>query len=183
MTLTPEQQLVVEQNMGLVGKVIKDKVHGLGQGTAFAYEDLFQIGCIGLCKAAATDKGGCFSTYAYRLIWNEICDALIKATWISSHEYGREHSEHLQPLLEDEAPDVFYLSDLKIMMEQVQARACGTVAKGIRCLELQAEGYDSKEIGKRLGENPATVRLWMTRGRRFLREQPEFKQYIKEVTA
>ena len=30
---------------------------------------------------------------------------------------------------------------------------------------------------------PATVRLWMTRGRRFLREQPEFKQYIQEVTA
>ena len=25
-------------------------------------DDLFQIGCIGLCKAAATDKGGCFST-------------------------------------------------------------------------------------------------------------------------
>ena len=78
MTLTPEQQRVVEQNMGLVGKVIQDKVHGLGQGTAFAYEDLFQIGCIGLCKAAATDKGGCFSTYAYRVIWNEICDALIR---------------------------------------------------------------------------------------------------------
>ena len=42
-------------------------------------DDLFQIGCIGLCKAAATDKGGCFSTYAYRLIWNEICTALILA--------------------------------------------------------------------------------------------------------
>ena len=48
---------------------------------------------------------------------DEICDALIKATWISSHEYGREHSELLQPLMEDEAPDVFYLSDLKIMMD------------------------------------------------------------------
>ena len=42
--------------------------------------DLFQIGCIGLCKAAATDRGGNFSTYAYRLIWNEICSALVHAT-------------------------------------------------------------------------------------------------------
>ena len=41
----------------------------------YSHDDLYQIGCIGLCKAAATDKGGCFSTYAYRLIWNEICDA------------------------------------------------------------------------------------------------------------
>lgn len=30
------------------------------------YDDVFQIGCIGLCKAAAIDKGGTFSTYAYR---------------------------------------------------------------------------------------------------------------------
>ena len=65
MRLTCEQQTIVEENMGLVGKVIKDKVHGLGQDTAFCYDDLFQIGCIGLCKAAATDKGGCFSTYAF----------------------------------------------------------------------------------------------------------------------
>ena len=29
MTLTTEQQKKVEENLGLVGKVIKDKVHGL----------------------------------------------------------------------------------------------------------------------------------------------------------
>ena len=48
--------------MGLVGKVIKDKVHGVNGLGIYTYDDLFQIGCIGLCKAAATDKGGCFST-------------------------------------------------------------------------------------------------------------------------
>ena len=30
MALTPMQMQVVEKNMGLVGKVIKEKVHGLG---------------------------------------------------------------------------------------------------------------------------------------------------------
>ena len=78
MKLTAEQQRKAEENMGLVGKVIADKVHGTYFGS-YTREDLFQIGCIGLCKAAATDKGGCFSTYAYRLIWNEICTALISA--------------------------------------------------------------------------------------------------------
>ena len=48
MTLTERQQRIVEANMGLVGRVIKDKVHGLGQEGAFTYDDLFQIGCIGL---------------------------------------------------------------------------------------------------------------------------------------
>ena len=46
MVLTPKQQRIVEENMGLVGKVIKDKVHGIGQQGVFTYEELFQIGCI-----------------------------------------------------------------------------------------------------------------------------------------
>ena len=78
MTLTVIQQRKVEENMGLVHQVIKDKVHGYNQWGFYIYDDLFQIGCVGLCKAAATDKGGTFSTYAYRLIWHEICDALIQ---------------------------------------------------------------------------------------------------------
>lgn len=86
MTLTQDQQKLVEKNMGLVGKVIKDKVHGLDQLRFFTYDDLYQIGCIGLCKAASSDKGGCFSTFAYRLIWNEICSALIYA----NRRAGRE---------------------------------------------------------------------------------------------
>ena len=80
MKVNPEIQQKVKDNMGLVGKVIKDKVHSLNSSGFYSYEDLYQIGCVGLCKAAATDKGGCFSTYAYRLTWNEICDALISET-------------------------------------------------------------------------------------------------------
>ena len=53
--MTNEQRKIVEDNMGLVGKVIKDKVHGIGQPGVYSYDDLFQIGCIGLCKAAMTD--------------------------------------------------------------------------------------------------------------------------------
>ena len=80
MILTAEQREKVQQNIRLVRKVINDKVHGPYQLGIYTYDDIFQIGCIGLCKAAATDKGGTFSTYAYRLIWNEICDALIYST-------------------------------------------------------------------------------------------------------
>ena len=80
MKLTAEQQEKVEKNIGLVYKVIQDKVHGSYQTGVYTFEDYVQIGCIGLCKAAATDRGGTFSTYAYRLIWNEICDALIYST-------------------------------------------------------------------------------------------------------
>ena len=88
--MTPEQQKIVEANMGLVGKVIKEKVRRLGQPGTPSYEDLFQTGCVGLCKAAMTDKGGCFSTYAYRLIWNEICDELIRNTRLVLNEQSTD---------------------------------------------------------------------------------------------
>ena len=86
MKLNAEAQRKVEENLGLINKVINDKVHGPYHMGIYSREDLFQIGCIGLCKAAATDKGGNFSTYAYRLIWNQICDALIYSTRRQANE-------------------------------------------------------------------------------------------------
>lgn len=183
MKLTAEQQRVVEENMGLVGKVIKDKIHSLDQYCTYTYDDLFQIGCIGLCKAASTDKGGCFSTYAYRLIWNEICDALIKATRQSKHEQLWDPSD-VQRASSYNAPlQLFSACEQQIMMEQVRKRASGITAKGIICLELQADGYTSKEIGELVGARAATVRVWMSNARRFLQLQPEFKQNDSEVEA
>lgn len=38
MTLTQPQQRKVEQNLGLVGKVIKDKVHNPGQNSIYSYD-------------------------------------------------------------------------------------------------------------------------------------------------
>ncbi len=56
--LTAEQRVKVEENMGLVGRVIQDCVHTLDKGCIYDYDDLFQIGCVGLCKAAQTDRPG-----------------------------------------------------------------------------------------------------------------------------
>ena len=73
--LTKEQRMKVEENMGLVGKVIQDCVHTLGAGSMFDYDDLFQIGCIGLIKAVnnfKTELDVKFSTYAVPMIIGEI---------------------------------------------------------------------------------------------------------------
>ena len=60
----------IEDNMGLVYSVVKRFV---GRGTE--YEDLVQIGSIGLIKAAKhfdESRGYCFSTYAVPMIIGEI---------------------------------------------------------------------------------------------------------------
>lgn len=178
MQLTAEQQKLVEENMGLVGKVIKDKVHSAVG--IFTFDDLFQIGCIGLCKAAATDKGGCFSTYAYRLIWNEICDALIRASRLSLHECSIEESGfHFIPA----AHSIGRISqtELQILLQAAKQRAAGTTAKGIECLELSVAGYKSREIGLMMSADPSAVRMWMTKARRFLMAQPEIQDAFEEL--
>ncbi len=174
--LTTAQQKIVEDNLGLVGKVIQDKVHGLGLSTLYSYEDLFQIGCIGLCKAAATDKGGTFSTYAYRIIWHEICDVLIRSTRIGSNEVSLEAMSY------SGTEPAFELSLEKLELEDILSSAVKNaplaVRKGLLALRLTAQGHKSHEIGQLLQVQSGTVRTWMTKARRFLREQPELAAMV-----
>lgn len=166
MTLTQDQQKLVEENMGLVGKVIKDKVHGLDQLRFFTYDDLYQIGCIGLCKAASSDKGGCFSTFAYRLIWNEICSALIYA----NRRTGRECE--LAPEILDVRQQEKEYSDLHSVLVKIEAEATDAMAKGIRAIRLNAEGYSCAEIGQVLRESAKCVAARISRTRKYLKDQP-----------
>mgnify|MGYP007027427149 CR=1 FL=1 len=48
MTLNDVQRKQVEENMGLVGAVIRDKVHGVNGLGIYSFDDLFQIAQIDL---------------------------------------------------------------------------------------------------------------------------------------
>ena len=133
--LTNEQQIKVEENMGLVGKVIQDCVHTLGTGCIYDYDDLFQIGCIGLCKAAQTDQPGynvAFSTYAYRLIRNEIYTQLEYATR-RGREVATDPDEMPCSVLDDETTEQREASlSLLHFLDRAEADATGVAAKGCR---------------------------------------------------
>ena len=171
MTLTQPQQKKVEQNLGLVGKVIKDKVHNPGQNSIYSYDDLYQIGCIGLCKAAYSDKGGCFSTYAYRLIWNEICTALIYA----NRRAAKECELIPEVLGKEDSLDEHH--ELSMILDRLEANASEAMAKGIRAIRLSAEGYSHAEIGSILGESDKCVAARISRTRKYLRSHPDLAAF------
>lgn len=171
MTLTQPQQRKVEQNLGLVGKVIKDKVHNPGQNSIYSYDDLYQIGCIGLCKAAYSDKGGCFSTYAYRLIWNEICTALIYA----NRRAAKECELIPEVLGKEDSLDEHH--ELSMVLDRLEANASEAMAKGIRAIRLSAEGYSHAEIGSILGESDKCVAARISRTRKYLRSHPDLAAF------
>ena len=167
MKLTAEQQRKAEENMGLVGKVIADKVHGTHFGS-YTREDLFQIGCIGLCKAAATDKGGCFSTYAYRLIRNEIYTELERATR-RGREVATDPAELPCTVLDDDTPEQREAcSALLVRLERAEAGAAGVTAKGFQAIRMLMDGYTNREIGEMFGVPANHVTAWVSRARKAL---------------
>ena len=123
-----------------------------------------------------TDKGGCFSTYAYRLIWNEICDELIRNTRLVLNEQSTDTVDVLSEAASAH-PDPLTIFDLRHTIGQAKAKAQGGTARGIQCLELTVQGYTSKEIGAIVGADPGTVRMWMTRARKYLKGLPELRAF------
>ena len=175
--LTNEQQIKVEENMGLVGKVIQDCVHTLGAGCIYDYDDLFQIGCIGLCKAAQTDQPGynvAFSTYAYRLIRNEIYTQLEYATR-RGREVATDPDEMPCSVLDDETTEQREQASVSFTFGSTEADATGVTAKGMRAIRLLAEGYSNREIGEQFGVPANYVTAWVAKARKVLKRQRDYE--------
>ena len=170
MALTELERNLVEDNLGLIGKVIKDCVHELTPGSLYGYDDLYQIGCLGLCKAAQTTKPGegAFSTYAYILIRNEIYDALDYVTR-RGREQATDPSELPCVALEDE--DLGRMEscrELLDLLDRAEAQATGTTAKGIQAIRLLIQGYSNREVGEQYGVSANHVTAWVAKARKYL---------------
>ena len=167
MKLNDDQRTLVEQNTGLIGQVIKDKVRNISGIGVFTYQDIFQIGCVGLCKAAAAYKQGAgrFSTYAYVSIRNEIFGALAKATTYKKHETALIQDE----LPADVSPDE-NAGEIQQMLDSALTQTSGVIAKGITAIRLLAQGYTYREIGEQMGGVSANnVTAWVSKARKFLK--------------
>ena len=182
MKLTKEQQVKVEENLGLVYKVLGDKLKGQISVGSYTREDLFQVGCIGLCKAAATDKGGTFSTYAYRLIWHEICDVLVKANKQRNAEVFDEYERDI-PELDDGKRRAEINFDVVRELVSAKAEAPPHVVKGIDAMLLMAKGYTCREIGERMGAGDNLVSAYVSKARKFLKGRPKSAQMMEIYAA
>lgn len=72
-SLTEQQRELVARNLSIVHWVICDYIHANPTICGMEYGDLFQEGCLWLCKAAATYKNdgrARFSTYAKTVVKN-----------------------------------------------------------------------------------------------------------------
>ena len=175
--LTIEEKKKVEENLNLVHRVIHDKVHGKNQWGIYTYDDLFQIGCIGLCKAVITDRGGTFSTYAYRLIQNEIMNTLVYSTRRQAEIVAADVMPYLA---QESAFEEEKTAELRVGLEQafssVRKEAPPFIVKGLDAIILMSQGYSSREIGEKMEVTANLVCAWVSKARKFLRDYPGIKE-------
>ena len=175
--LTELQSKRVEENMGLVYQVIQDCVIDPDHVGIYNFQDLLQIGCIGLCRAVQTDRPerGAFSTYAYMLIRNEIYTQLDYATVRRRREvlYDPDGIANAQQHAGRKNIQDLNGTELQIYLEQLlgqaEQAATGVTAKGIQAIRLLAEGYSNREIGERFGTTANNITAWVAKARKLIR--------------
>jgi len=175
------QRRIVEENIGLVDKVIKDWVHNIqGLGT-YTYKDIYQIGYYALCKAVIEERlSDGSSTYAYIMIRNTIFNSLKSATRKRKSEVSTDPSLINDP--DDSSMDsVEMKSDLYAALDDAEKNAKGVVKKGIQSMRLMALGYTSSEIGAEMNVPANNVTEWISKSRKYLKSIPaiaELRNYL-----
>ena len=153
----------------------------------FGYEDLYQEGCIWLCKAAATfqeEKGVKFETYAFKVVANGLrtycrlmCSKQKRQCTLplyADEEDGQLGMEQL--LAEDHTEDFISDMDTLQLLHTLKAQYSGTVKLGIEAIEWKVKGLTGKEIADMYGVKPNLVGAWISRAASRLKQNPVFLQ-------
>ena len=145
----------VEENLNLVHHIIWDKFisNTKSRNGRFEYDDLFQVGSVGLVKAARTydENGSKFSTYAASCIKNEILNYIsLETTQARNKDPMTEEVMHKAFDADDSLGEVensLYISELFENLEKRNARNL-SLKKSI--VMLMYQGYKIPEVAKML---------------------------------
>ena len=173
MKLTEKQQQLVEDNIKLVGFVIKKS--GIKfNNYKIEYEDLYQIGCLGLCRAVETfdpEYGSTFSTYAYIVIRNEILRELVRINKIPGTVDLSLYEEDIMSVdvPEDKVVAHLYSEEIMSTVRKAYEEASEAKKKYIDVLLLRIQGFKNTEIAQMINWSPETVSKAEIRAKKYLK--------------
>lgn len=186
--LTFGQQKLVEQNLNIVSRAIYRYIIVNETLIGFEYDDLYQEGCIWLCKAAAgfqPEKGVPFTAYAEKVVANGLL-TYCRLT-CGKQKRLRSMSLHTAPeFVLEEIPDsahreedVIAEMDAAQLLRHMKQQYTGTTRLGIEAIELKVKGYSGKEIAVMYGVKPNLVGAWISRAKSKLKQNDMFKEYFQ----
>lgn len=191
--LTCEQQILVEQNLELVKKVILRHIKTNEGICGLGFDDLYQEGAMALCRAAATYDGisAQFTTYATTLIRNYLLDCCKTVSAQQKHLCalpigpGFADDEHPpsipEPSVEDGVDCLIDQIDATALLAHYKLAYSGVARLGIEALELKVRGYNGADIAKLYHTKPNNVGAWISRAAKKLKKDTAFCRFYNRT--
>lgn len=181
--LTEEQQKLVEEHLCVVYWVIRESIHVNETIYGLGYEDLYQEGCIWLCRAAASYDASRaqFATYAKKVIRNglcsycrQICGKQSRISYLSEGEHGELMADGAELQQSDDfRAQISRMETLELLKSRANAYS-GVAKLGIEALELKITGLTVTEIAQMYDVPASHVGAWISRSVAKLRKDKEF---------
>lgn len=186
------QRKMVEENLKVVKQAIRTAVVVNENIYGFEYDDLYQEGCIMLCKAAVNydpQKNVLFSTYAQAVVANGLktyCRLLCnkqKHMIITPFYNTDENMLFWNRFSADDTIDsVISEIDTSRLLYPLKQQYTGVVLKGIKAIELKTKGYTGAEIAKMFGVKPNLVGAWISKAVKKLEKNEIFIMWRDNLT-
>ena len=184
-----KQQRLVEDNLHVVKLAIHKNIIVNDSLYGFEYDDLYQEGCIWLCKAAVSfdeTRNVKFSTYAERIVINGLRTYCRLMCGKQKHHIQlpaqKEQDEEVFSLdqipAEDTLEQLFEEQDIYILLQSMKQQYSGTIRLGIEAIEWKVKGFSGAEIAKMYGVKPNLVGAWISRASSRLKKNSDFMKYF-----
>jgi len=156
-----------------------------------SYDDLYQVGCLGLIKAVKgydPHKNVKFSTYAEIVVKNTIIDYSRKVLkreekMNSSNSAAKgDGRQAAAPVQADSLSLDAAISEKLILelLDSIKEQYTGVTLKGIEAIKFRVMGYSNKDIAELYGVSNNHVGAWISRADQKLKGNKQFISFIKD---
>lgn len=184
--LSAEQRNMVENNLQLVKRTIYKYITVNQTILGLDFDDLFQEGCIWLCKAAATfreDKGVKFETYAEKVVSNGL-RTYCRLTYSKQKRIlslsDCEEVEFDEPIVLKSYDNDLIEQDILRFLQNLKSEYTGVARLGIEAIEWKVKGFTGTEIANMYDVKPNMVGAWISRAVQKLKKNIVFILWMEQ---
>lgn len=182
--LTTAQQRLVEENLAVVERVLRFNVRVNPCIAGLSYEDLYQEGCVWLCKAALTfdPARGNFASYARQVVQNGLVSYCRNLTGKQSRMISLAEMESAALAALEVQHSVSYGTECEtpLLLAAAESQYSGITRKGVHALALKVSGMPLTAVAVRMSAPPNHVSAWISRAVCKLRNNESFLSSLYE---